>query len=79
MASFIIYYSHRSKWDTTATLHRAGCGKVPFEGLPGHKRQGFPVSEEKAAEHQRMTRGTSTYFKVCACARKQLADLKATP
>lgn len=73
---YIVHYSQQSRGNATATLHRDGCGKVPFEGIRGHKRQGVPVTVEQALAHARDVAQTppSTYLKVCLCARKALRD-----
>ena len=72
---FIIHYSQRSRWDTSATLHREGCGKVPFEGMPGKKRQGVKVDIDRAIRHAEDTERSETYYKVCSCAKKALQEV----
>lgn len=72
MASFVVHYTQRSRWETSSTLHRDGCGKVPFEGMPGKKRQGSPITTERAVQHAHRAAQPPAHFKVCACARKQL-------
>ena len=73
MSTFVIHYTHRSRWDTSVALHRAGCGKVPFEGLPGNKTQGHAIPDEEAMRHaEEAETNMSGHYKVCACAKKAL-------
>ena len=78
MTTFVIHYSERSRWETYSTLHRAGCGKVPFTGMPGRKRQGVEVDLDHALRHAKDAEETSGYYKVCPCARKALRNLEVT-
>ena len=77
MTAFVIHYSQRSRWEGSATLHRAGCGKVPFTGRPGRKRQGVEVDLDHALGHAN-AEGASGYYKVCSCAWKALRNLEVT-
>ena len=73
MSTFVVHYAHRSRWDSSVTLHRAGCNKVPFEGPPGKKTQGHAISDEEAVRHAEEAKtNMSGYYKVCVCAKKLL-------
>jgi hypothetical protein len=74
---FVKHYSSRSRWDASATLHRADCGKVPFTGPPGRKTRGLPTDDLVALEHAKAAETSAGYYKVCPCARQLLSEVAA--